>query len=265
MTYDLKYITVPTACGTLKLPDVAGDDDLTDKLRITWHWSAGSYDVNNTCLSHYHIMAGRDGRIIHGVPIERQFVTNRYRRHSGYAQHVRNGNANNIGLSVLAMAGSHEHLARRGNYGPYPITIEQVEFLVEVTSHLCAIYGIPVLPTRVLGHAEWRTVLGIHQDRWDVGCIPHLDIRPRVLADGTWESHNYLRRQVEQRLTTLARPTINPREWEPVIEEITPRLRHLYEAVGKLPLSVGDQQRATAGLNQFNRVLVDADLKPESS
>lgn len=261
-------MTLQTACGPLWVPDFRSAEDpadVTDKLRITWHWSAGTYDLNQRAREHYHVTGDRNGRAEQGVPIADQIATKKWPRLATAAAHVKNGNSNNIGVSALGMHGAQESEARRGNYGPYPLTPQQVEFLVEITAQLCHFYGIPVIPARVLGHAEWRTVLGIHQDRWDVCCIPHLDIRPHELPDGTFESHNYLRSRVKQRVADLSRGTVSTGEIEVLVAKLVPHLRELYAITDQLPLSAQDKQLAKRNLNQFNNLLVTAGIRPATS
>lgn len=271
---DLRFPTksFQTKFGTIELP-VFGDPDITDKLKITWHWSAGSYGVGSACREHYNLVAGRNGKLVQAIPIEYQIVTSEYPRHPKYAAHVRNGNSNNIAVSVAAMGGSHEWKARRGDFGPYPMTPEQVEFLIEMAAWICWYYEIPIIPTRVLGHVEWRTVLGVPQDRWDVGCIPHLNIRPRELPDGTWESLNYLRSRVRQRVNEISRDqtetdvsvpsVVDDQARLEFVTDIHENLKQLYKLVAIAPLSHVERHQALRGLNIFNSALVSANLKPE--
>ena len=256
----MKTETLVTRFGNFHLPLVE-DRDLTDKLRITWHWSAGSYSASTRAREHYNLLILKDGRIEEGVPIENQFVTKSIPRNPGIASHVLNANSNNIAISAMAMAESVEGLARQGEYGPYPITEAQMRSMIDVAALICLRYGIPVLPTRVLGHEEWDSVMGIRQDRWDVCCIPHLDIRPRLLPDGTYESTNYMRAQTKQRITQLTPPAAT--STEPAMAEVNKNLRALYAAVKALPLSLNDQREATRGLNIFTNVLRDSGLKED--
>lgn len=247
--------------GDLWLPALT-DPDITDKLRATWHWSAGHYKIGDPALKHYNFCIASDGEVMEGVPIELQLNTNAYPRHEGYAKHVRNANSNNIAISVMGMFDAHESKARQGNYGSAPITKAQIDSLVELTAYLCFAYNIPTIPTRILGHVEWRSVMGIHQDRWDVACIPHLDIRPQELDDGTWTAHNYLRERIATELAELnvlaiAADTIDMS----TMDKINGHLGELYEGVKLLPVSDFVGWQLTKRLNQFNEALIRAGLK----
>lgn len=170
------------------LPDINNSYPLT----LTLHWTAGTYSDLN--LDHYHFVVDSRGEIHAGVPVAK----NCPKLLKGYAAHVRGANTNNIGLSAAAMADSHESEAKRGDYGPWPMTEAQVKGMIRAAAMICDKYGIPVVPRRVLGHEEWDSIHGKKQDRWDVNCIPHLDIRPEKLADGTYAAMNWMRTAIRQ-------------------------------------------------------------------
>jgi N-acetyl-anhydromuramyl-L-alanine amidase AmpD len=197
----MDHIELATTAGRMRVP--ALEHEAAARLCITCHWAASSYVITDELLRHYHFVLDADGRVYAGVPIERNLRAPGGAMPDGYAAHVKGANSNNIGLAVAAMAHATESEARQGRYGPYPMTKAQAEGLVEVAAQLCAYYGIPVLPTRVLGHEEWDSVLGRPQDRWDVNCLPHLDIRPRFNADGTYASTNQLRQLTAARVAEL--------------------------------------------------------------
>jgi len=197
----VKHVELTTTAGKLAIPEL--DSEATSKLHLTWHWSAGSYRVTSSLLEHYHFVIDKHGKVRHGVPLELNISTRDKPRDPGYARHVLNANSNNIGIAAAAMGDAQEHLARQGEYGKWPMTQAQLAGMTEVAAQICAQYGIPVLPTRVLGHEEWDSIHGRPQDRWDVNCIPHLDLRPYLNSDGTYESTNYLRRQTAKRVAEL--------------------------------------------------------------
>lgn len=200
----MQYQRLKTTAGTLTVPVL--DTEATSKLSITWHWAASSYTVTKYQKTRYHFVIDKDGHACHGVPIEKNLDNKNQRRQPGYAAHVLNANSNNIGISAAAMGDARESAARRGSYGSWPLTKEQIASLIEVAAQLCYCYRLPVLPTRVLGHEEWDSIMGRPQDRWDVNCIPHLDIRPHLNSDGGYDSTNYLRQQAQRRVAELAQP-----------------------------------------------------------
>ncbi len=207
----MEYHELTTAAGRIRVPVLT--DESAGRLCITWHWAASSYTVAEGLLSHYHFVLDKDGQVHAGVPIARNLRKPDSAMPSGYAAHVKSANSNNIGICAAAMAGARESEARQGRYGSYPITKEQAAGMVEVAAQLCAYYSIPVLPSRVLGHEEWDSVLGRPQDRWDVNCVPHLDIRPRLNPDGTYASTNLLRQLTADRVAELqaeAEPAVQP-------------------------------------------------------
>jgi hypothetical protein len=122
--------------------------------------------------------------------------------------------------------------------------------MAALAAEICRAYGIPVTPQRILGHEEWDSIHGKKQDRWDVNCIPHLDIRPgNPLADGTHEAMNWMR----ERIASMLGSDIKPPQFtelesgarrdafrvfyadEARLPEIQPtlnQLRRIYEAAG---------------------------------
>lgn len=172
-----------------------------EKLRLTLHWTGGNYDAAGT-LSHYNFVIDGEANMHPGVPLLRNIAP----LSPGYAQHTGRANSNNIGLAVCAMWGSEQGNpstftgAFGGEYGPYPIREAQIVALCELAADLCRRYDIDVTPQRVRCHCEWSTVepVTLQHGKWDIGCIPHLDMRQRILGDGTWMSGNYLRAQIRQ-------------------------------------------------------------------
>ena len=209
----MRHRELTTGVGKIRIPEL--DLEATSKLHITWHWSAGSYRVTKSLLEHYHFVVDGNGQVRQGVSIEYNISTKDHPRDARYAKHVLNANSNNIGIAAAAMGDAKEHLARRGDYGKWPVTAGQIAGLIEVAAQLCEHYGIPVIPTRVLGHEEWDSIHGRPQDRWDFNCIPHFDLRPHLNADGTYAATSYLRRQTAARvaeLRALADPALRERQ-----------------------------------------------------
>lgn len=256
----MKQITVKTDRVSITIPDLPKEG--ASKLNLTFHWSAGTYHIGEAETSHYHFIIGEKGNVVQGINVEKNCVYNGHPRQPGYAAHVKNSNSNNIAISAASMSGSAETEARKGHYGPYPMTKEQVESMIEVAALLCYTYGIPVLHTRILGHEEWDSVMGHPQDRWDVNCIPHLDIRPEKTGNGTYTATNYLRSRVKARVEELMKGSKpKPEVSAQLIGDIVEAQRALYASLNTLPLSEAQRQAAEAALNDYNRVLHEAGLK----
>lgn len=253
--------TVRTDKLVLTLPELP--KEATSKLYITFHWAASTYEVTEGIREHYHFIAEKDGELVVGVPLLKNVSYKGHPRSAGYAAHVKNANTNNIAISCAAMANSYEHKARQGEYGPYPMTADQVETMIEVAAILCYTYGIQILPTRVLGHEEWDSVNGYPQDRWDINCIPHLDIRPNKRGDGTYDSMNYIRNRVKARVSELAKQQLGEGVMDGFVlpHEIVDAQRVLYGALRTLPFTNEQRAFAERALNDYNRVLHVAGLK----
>ena len=182
---------------------------------LTWHWTAGKYDVTNDEMKAYHFLIDGEGKTHKGYFSPEDNVPPM--KAGKYAQHVLRANSYNIGVSMCGMYGSTEAEARKGNYGPYPLKQAQVEAALDLTAQLCRQYGIPAVPARLLAHEEWDSIHGRHQDRWDVCCIPHRTIRPQLLKDGTYASMNWVRAEVAKRLAGLE---TNPDRFRPIFQHI---------------------------------------------
>lgn len=166
---------------------------------LTFHWAASTYVVTDNIKQHYHFILGKEGRLYLGVPVG----LNCPKVRKGYAAHVRMANTNNIGISAAAMHTASESGSRAGHYGKYPMTELQVEGMCRVAALICQRYNIDPTPQRVLGHEEWDSVKHKPQDRWDVNCIPHKDIRPHRNPDGTYDSTNWMRHRVREIMQSL--------------------------------------------------------------
>jgi len=196
--------TVKTAFGEISLPETKRA--IRDNLRITWHWSGTPYKAIDPCKAVYHFLVDKNGGVHQGVRVGKNLTARTGKLPSGYARHVRRGNSNNIGISAISMGGASEKQAAKGNYGRFPITSQQVAAMVEVTAQICLFYSIPVVPQRVLVHCEWSSVRRVRQSgKWDINCIPHLDLRPKQNPDGTFDSANHLRRLTAYRVAELTR------------------------------------------------------------
>jgi hypothetical protein len=180
------------------LPDLTPAEK--KKLHVTWHWTAGRYDDPE--LTKYHFTFAKNGAIHKGVDVKKNMRNLAQDSSGGYAAHVLNANSYNIGVSACGMWDASESEARKGRYGSAPMTQAQVESMLKVTAVILSHYGLK--PSIVVAHEEWDSLLHKPQDRWDVCCIPHLDLRPQLLPDGTYASMNYVR----QRLTAMLQPAV---------------------------------------------------------
>ena len=174
------------------------------KLRLTLHWTGGNYD-HRSSLSHYNFVVDGAGNVHHAIPLQRNFPP----LSAGYAQHTGRANSYNIGIGICGMWGSTQAEALQGRYGPFPLTIQSILAAVDLAADLCKRYDIEVTPQRVRVHSEWSTVDPVTRQngKWDINCIPHLDLRERLLGDGTQMAGNYLRNEIRQLLAGTAEPT----------------------------------------------------------
>lgn len=178
---------------------------------LTVHWTAGGLEPNATDLEHYHHLVDGLGHRHRGrYPATANVPPLRRRT---YAMHTAGANSRNLGVAMCGMAGSGWGEALKGKYGPNAITSACLEGTINLLADLCFQYDIPATPEFLLGHEEWDSVKGRPQDRWDVCCIPSLDIRPKMLANGTYASMNYIRGEVQKLLGAGRGPKLAPLPW----------------------------------------------------
>jgi len=175
---------------------------------ITLHWTAGRHTPNADDLQHYHYVIDGRGNVLPGMyPPEANLPPVRTGK---YAKHVKRANSFNIGVSMCGMADATWANAINGRYGQHAITKASVESAIHLCADLCWKYGIPPTTAGLIGHEEWDSIHGKPQDRWDVCCIPHLDIRPERLADGSYTAMNWFRQQVATLTAATPAPDFQP-------------------------------------------------------
>lgn len=135
--------------------------------RIICHWTAGEYTASKHDRECYHILIGKDGRLIRG---DFSIKDNVSTADNVYAKHTKDCNTGSIGISVCCMADAVE---RPFNGGAAPMTPEQWDLLARVAAQLARRYKIPITSKTILGHGEVQTELNIEQEgKWDPMVLP---------------------------------------------------------------------------------------------
>lgn len=132
--------------------------------KIIIHWTAGGYTAGPEDRDAYHVITQGDGTYVRG---KKSIAGNVPPLVSGtYAAHTHNGNSYSIGISMACMAGAKE---KPFDAGKYPMTEAQLESTCKAVAQMALFYGIAVMDTTVLTHAEVEPNLGIKQKgKWDV-------------------------------------------------------------------------------------------------
>lgn len=123
--------------------------------RIICHWTAGTYQPNNTDFEHYHYLINGDGLTIEG---KYKPEDNLNCNDGKYAAHTGGGNTGSIGIAMCGMAG----YTSRQAIGNYPLTAIQCEAFFKKCAELCKEYNIPITNETVMTHYEfgrkhWKT------------------------------------------------------------------------------------------------------------
>ena len=117
--------------------------------RIIIHWTAGTYQPNNTDFEHYHYLITGDGLVIKG----KYAPENNENCYDGkYAAHTGGGNSGSIGV---AMCGMYVPKNTPLQMTEYPLTKIQCERCFKLIAELSKIYKIPVNPQTVITHYEF--------------------------------------------------------------------------------------------------------------
>jgi len=165
--------------------------------RIIFHWTAGSYNVNETDKEHYHFIIDGNGKVHAGdLAPEANISTS---DNDGYAAHTKNCNTGAIGVSVACMAGAIESPF---SPGPYPMKKIQWDQMIVQGAYLCDKYNIPVTPETTLTHAEVEPVLGIKQaGKWDITVLPF-----DLTVKGHKAVGDKLRREIQALMSKVSTP-----------------------------------------------------------
>ena len=135
--------------------------------RIIIHWTAGTYQPNNTDFEHYHYLVNGDGMVING---KFKPEDNLNCNDGKYAAHTGGGNTGNIGVAMCGM----EDYKNPNDIGCYPINAYQFESCMQKVAELCSAYGIDVTPQTVFTHYEFglRNPKSSSAGKIDVNFIP---------------------------------------------------------------------------------------------
>ena len=116
--------------------------------KIIIHWTAGTYQPNQTDLEHYHYLIDGQGSVTRG----RYSIEDNDDCTDGcYAQHCGGGNTRAIGIAMCGMLG----FKNKNQVGRYPLKVVQFESMCQLVAELCCQYNISVLPTTVMTHYEF--------------------------------------------------------------------------------------------------------------
>ena len=152
--------------------------------RIIVHWTAGTYDISDNDLSHYHFLVDLHGN---GHLGDNPVSGNASVGKSGtVTSHTKNLNTGSIGIAVAAMGDAVESPF---DSGPWPITEPQWRGLIRALTELAHFYGIPVDYQTILMHGEVQDNCGVQQDgKWDIGRLPF-----KLELENSSEVGNYMR------------------------------------------------------------------------
>ena len=120
-------------------------------MKITCHWTAGTYTPSLLDKEHYHYIVGyKDNKpfIVKG----RYAVEDNFNCSDGrYAAHCGGGNSNNIGIAVACM---HAYKSPQ-QQGDYPMKQAQFEKMCRLIAEVAHKYNIPIDKDHVFTHYEF--------------------------------------------------------------------------------------------------------------
>jgi hypothetical protein len=152
-------------------------------VRITLHWTGGSYTPSSLDAEHYQFLIDGDGDVWCGkYTIEDQDSTA-----SNYAAHTARFNTKNIGVALCGMAGAQEN----GTFGQYPLNERQFHAMVSLCALLCNQYGLVVAKETLASHCEIQEIHGVAQfGKWDISAV--------TFTNKTWTALNDMIRDAVQ-------------------------------------------------------------------
>jgi len=134
--------------------------------RIYLHWSGGDY---TTVFPAYHYCVVRSGgrAVVEKTGDLRANMRALTADDVDYVAHTMGRNSYAAGLAIAGMSG-----AQPSDFGPYPMTDEQLEAFCGIAAAIARAYAIPVRPETILTHAEAAIVDGYfgcgEDERWDI-------------------------------------------------------------------------------------------------
>ncbi|MEL7281138.1 MAG: N-acetylmuramoyl-L-alanine amidase [Pseudomonadota bacterium] len=161
--------------------------------RIVMHWTAGSHDVSEFDIEHYHEIVSGDGIRVLGKhrPEDNLDLTQQ-----SFAGHTKDLNAGSVGLSMACM---REAVEMPFDNGSSPMTERQLDVFCKMVAEYCVRYGLPVTQETVLSHAEVEPTLRVRQTgKWDITVLPGMTYVGDPVAVG-----NILRDRIRMELRTL--------------------------------------------------------------
>lgn len=135
--------------------------------RIYLHWSADDYVSVHSCYHYCVTLVAGEAivRATHDLAANMRDLTGAAAE--SYAAHTFGRNSYAAGLAVMAMRD-----ARPDHFGPYPLTVAQIDAMCAVAAEIARAYDIPVDAGHVLTHAEAAIVDGYfgtaEDERWDI-------------------------------------------------------------------------------------------------
>lgn len=117
--------------------------------RIIIHWTAGTYQPNQTDFEHYHYLVTGDGLVIKGkyTPEDNENCYD-----GKYAQHTGGGNTGSIGI---AMCGMYVPKNTPLQMTKYPLTKIQCEKCFNLIAELTKQYKLQITPETVMTHYQF--------------------------------------------------------------------------------------------------------------
>lgn len=155
--------------------------------RIIIHWTAGTYQPNNSDFEHYHYLINGDGLVIKGkyTPEDNENVND-----GKYAAHTGGGNTGSIGVAMCGMA---NYSPQRGiDSTKYPLTKVQCERCFKLIAQLSKKYNIPITPQNVMTHYEFGQA---HPNTSSAGKIDIITLPPYLVL--TNKIGNFIRNKAK--------------------------------------------------------------------
>ncbi len=121
-------------------------------MKITLHWTAGTYSPNLSDYKNYHVLIDGMGKAIKCHDFSKKL------------EHCWQDNTDNIGIAICGMLEAHP-----AGFGEFGITDEQIKTLIEVAAIICLLKDIKYWQVKT--HAERAIEKDYFGVKWDLAIL----------------------------------------------------------------------------------------------
>ncbi len=151
--------------------------------KIVYHWTAGTYNPNQTDFKHYHYLITNTGLIVQGYFTPEDNLCCKDKK---YAQGALGCNTGVIHIAFCGM----RNFVSSDEVGLYPLNQVQCEAGFKLGAEMCIKYDIKISEKYVFTHYEFECRKNRTGRKIDIICLPYTSLRSEEIG-------NYIRQKVK--------------------------------------------------------------------